>query len=105
MPWWVWVLIAAAVVAVLAAIVWQALARRRTGRLQKHFGPEYDRTLGGADSRRDAEAELQAREERRRTSRFSHSRRPPTSATQEGGRPCRRSLSTSRARPSLARTH
>ena len=66
MPWWVWVLIAAAVVAVLAAIVWQALARRRTGRLQKHFGPEYDRTLGGADSRRDAEAELQAREERRR---------------------------------------
>jgi hypothetical protein len=65
MPSWVWVLIAILVVAVLAVVVWQALARRRTGRLQQQFGPEYDRTLGTADSRRDAEAELQAREERR----------------------------------------
>jgi hypothetical protein len=65
MPSWVWVLIAIAVVAVLAVVVWQALARRRTGRLQHQFGPEYDRTLGTAESKRDAEAELQAREERR----------------------------------------
>jgi hypothetical protein len=65
MPSWVWVLIAIVVVAVLAVVVWQALARRRTGRLQQQFGPEYDRTLGTADSKRDAEAELQAREERR----------------------------------------
>jgi hypothetical protein len=65
MPSWVWVLIAIAVVAVLAVVVWQALARRRTGRLQEQFGPEYDRTLGTAESKRDAEAELQAREERR----------------------------------------
>jgi hypothetical protein len=65
MPSWVWVLIAIAVVAVLAVVVWQALARRRTGRLQQQFGPEYDRTLGTAQSKRDAEAELQAREERR----------------------------------------
>jgi hypothetical protein len=65
MPSWVWVLIAIAVVAVLAVAVWQALARRRTGRLQQQFGPEYDRTLTSADSKRDAEAELQAREERR----------------------------------------
>jgi FtsZ-interacting cell division protein ZipA len=65
MPSWVWVLIAIAVVAVLAVVVWQALARRRTGRLQQQFGPEYDRTLGTTDSKRDAEAELQAREERR----------------------------------------
>ena len=35
------------------------------GRLQEQFGPEYERTLGKADSKRDAEAELQAREERR----------------------------------------
>jgi len=66
MPSWVWVLIAIAVVAVLAVAVWRALARRRTGRLQQQFGSEYDRTVGKADSRRDAEAELQAREERRR---------------------------------------
>ena len=65
MPSWVWVLIAIAVIVVLAVVVWQALARRRTGRLQQQFGPEYERTLGNADSKRDAEAELQAREERR----------------------------------------
>jgi len=66
MPAWVWVLIAVGVVAVLAVVLWQALARRRTGRLQQQFGPEYDRAVGDAESRRDAEAELQAREERRR---------------------------------------
>ena len=65
MPSWVWVLIAIAVVAVLAVVVWQALAQRRTGKLQQQFGPEYDRTVGTADSKRDAEAELQARAERR----------------------------------------
>src|SRR6266566_4088191 len=63
---WVWVLIAVGVVAVLAVVLWQALARRRTGRLQRQFGPEYDRAVGGADDKRVAEAELQAREERRR---------------------------------------
>ena len=65
MPSWVWVLIAIAVVSVLGLVVWQALTRKRTGRLQEQFGPEYDRTLGKAESKRDAEAELQAREERR----------------------------------------
>ena len=65
MPSWGWVVIAIGLVAVLAVVVWQALARRRTGRLQQQFGPEYDRTLGTTDSKREAEAELQAREERR----------------------------------------
>jgi hypothetical protein len=65
MPAWVWVLIAIGIVLVLAALVWQAVARRRTGRLQQQFGPEYDRAVGGADSKRSAEADLQAREERR----------------------------------------
>jgi hypothetical protein len=63
---WVWVLIAIAIVVVLAMVLWQALARRRTGRLQERFGPEYGRTLEGAESKRIAEAELQSREERRR---------------------------------------
>lgn len=65
MPSWVWVLIAIAVVAILAVVVWQALTRRPTGRLQQQFGPEYERTIGKTDSKRDAEAELQAREDRR----------------------------------------
>jgi hypothetical protein len=66
MPSWVWVLIALAVVVVVAVVVWQALARRRTGRLQEKFGPEYERAVGTTDSKQEAEAELQAREERRR---------------------------------------
>jgi hypothetical protein len=66
MPSWVWVLIAVAVVLVLGIVVWQAMARRRSGKLQEQFGPEYDRTVETADSKREAEAELQAREERRR---------------------------------------
>ena len=65
MPSWLWVVIAIAVFVILVVVVWQALTRRRTGKLQQQFGPEYDRTLGKADSKRDAEAELQAREERR----------------------------------------
>ena len=64
MPSWVWVLIAIAVVAVVAVVVWQALARRRTGRLQETFGPEYERAVGTTDSKQEAEAELQAREGR-----------------------------------------
>jgi hypothetical protein len=65
MPVWAWVLIAVIVVLVAGFFVWQAAARRRTERLRGQFGPEYDRTIGTADSRRDAEAELVAREERR----------------------------------------
>jgi hypothetical protein len=65
MPAWVWVLIAVVVVVVVATAVWQAMARKKTGHLQDQFGPEYDRTVGTADSKRDAEAELKAREERR----------------------------------------
>jgi FtsZ-interacting cell division protein ZipA len=65
MPSWVWVLLAIAVVALLAVFLWQALARRRTSRLQQQFGPEYDRTLDTNDSKREAEAELQARQEHR----------------------------------------
>jgi FtsZ-interacting cell division protein ZipA len=65
MPAWVWIVIAVAVVAVLGMVMWQAMARRRTGRLQERFGPEYDRAVGSTGSKRDAESELQAREERR----------------------------------------
>lgn len=65
MPAWVWVLIIVAAVIVVAAVVWRALASRRTRTLQDRFGPEYNRTLEGSDSKRDAEAELRARAERR----------------------------------------
>jgi FtsZ-interacting cell division protein ZipA len=62
---WVWVLIVIGIAAVIAVVLGQTLTRRRTGRLQQRFGPEYDRAVDSAESKRQAEAELQAREERR----------------------------------------
>lgn len=63
---WVWVVIAIAVVAVLGLAIRQGVSRRRTVGLKQRFGPEYNRVVSSADSRRDAESELQGREERRR---------------------------------------
>jgi hypothetical protein len=66
MDTWVWILIAAAVVAVvLLAIAWAAARKRRSSHLREGFGPEYDRTVEEAGSRRRAESELSDREKRR----------------------------------------
>jgi hypothetical protein len=65
MPTWAWVVIAVGVVGLIAVVAWQVLVHRRTAKLQERFGPEYDRTIGAAESKRDAEAELRGREERR----------------------------------------
>ena len=62
---WIWVVIAIVVVVVIAVALWRLLAARRTGRLQGQFGPEYERTLESSRSRRQAEAELESRKERR----------------------------------------
>lgn len=63
MPQWIWVVVAAVVViGVLAVVAWLASRRRRTSRLQRQFGPEYDRTVGALGERRAAEAELAARQ-------------------------------------------
>jgi FtsZ-interacting cell division protein ZipA len=63
---WAWIVIAVAVVALVAVGIWQGSVRRRSSRLQSRFGPEYNRTLDASDSRREAESELSAREQRRR---------------------------------------
>jgi hypothetical protein len=65
MPAWAWALVAVGAVALIAVALWQALARRRTSRLRGRFGSEYDRVVESSESRRNAEAELAAREERR----------------------------------------
>ena len=65
MPVWLAVLIVVAVVVVVALVVWRAMASRRTQKLQERFGAEYDRTANEIGSRRQAESELAAREERR----------------------------------------
>ncbi|HEY1367236.1 MAG TPA: hypothetical protein VGF23_08990 [Gaiellaceae bacterium] len=65
MATWIWVIIAIAAVLVVAAVLWQAFARRRTAQLRGRFGPEYDRTVDERDGRRAAEADLRSRVERR----------------------------------------
>jgi hypothetical protein len=65
MPGWGWALIAVGVVVLVAIVVWQATRARRTHALRGRFGPEYDRTVEGSDSRRDAERELAERADRR----------------------------------------
>ena len=45
-------------VAVLALVLWAAVRRQRTAKLRDTFGSEYDRTVEGADKRREAEREL-----------------------------------------------
>jgi FtsZ-interacting cell division protein ZipA len=65
MSTWVWIVIAIAAVIVVAAVVWSGLRTRRTRTLREGFGPEYDRTVADAPSKREAEAELDARRKRR----------------------------------------
>lgn len=63
---WVWIVIAIAAAAVVAIVVLAVTRRQLTAKLQEAFGPEYDRIVAEAPSRReaDAEAELLERESR-----------------------------------------
>jgi hypothetical protein len=63
-PTWGWIVIAVAVL-IVAVAAWGMMKRRQTRQLQGQFGPEYDRTVDAADSKRAAEAELAARRDRR----------------------------------------
>jgi hypothetical protein len=65
MPAWAWVLIIAGAIVLLAAVLWRAVAARRSSSLRDQFGPEYDRTVESTDSKREAESELRARTDRR----------------------------------------
>jgi hypothetical protein len=68
MPAWSWVVIAAAIViavALVTVIARSAIRRRRTERLKKHFGPEYERAVGEAGDQGAAEKELVGRERKR----------------------------------------
>jgi hypothetical protein len=62
---WVWILIAVVVLVAIAVIAWAVQRSRRTSALKERFGPEYDRVASDASSKRDAEAELRGREQRR----------------------------------------
>ena len=65
MDTWVWIVIALVALVVVAGIVWSVVTSRRRARLQEGFGPEYDRVVEDAPSRREAEAELRERQARR----------------------------------------
>jgi hypothetical protein len=68
MPVWSWFFIAtAAVIAftLVLVVVLSAIGRKRTERLKKHFGPEYEPAVGDAGDQRAAEEELVARERKR----------------------------------------
>jgi hypothetical protein len=60
---WVVILVLAALV-IGGAAAWYYLQQQRSQELQKRFGPEYERVQQRAGSKRDAEKELQARQER-----------------------------------------
>jgi hypothetical protein len=61
---WVWIVIAVVAVGLVAAAVagWQVARRRR---LRATFGPEYERAVADAPTRREAESELDERLKRR----------------------------------------
>ena len=62
MELWMWIAIAVAVIVVLVLIL--LLTRRKSRRLKKRFGPEYDRTVERHDSKEAAHEELQRRADR-----------------------------------------
>lgn len=64
MPTWVVVLIVIAAVVVAGAVVWLVTQELQRKRLQRKFGPEYERAVADHDSPRAAQRELAAREKR-----------------------------------------
>ena len=61
---WVWIVIVAAVVIVIALVAWAIVNKRRTDELRGRFGPEYDRALRSDGGRREAESDLRERVDR-----------------------------------------
>jgi hypothetical protein len=58
------VILSIALVVAIGVSVWLFQTIRRSKALQERFGPEYDKTLAERRSKREAEAELAAREKR-----------------------------------------
>ena len=68
MAWWVWLVVVVVVVAgvlVAVAVDRRRKQQRRTAALRDRFGPEYDRVIAASAGRRQGEAELERRLERR----------------------------------------
>ncbi len=61
----IWIAVAVGVLIILALIGWGVARARRRRRLRDRFGPEYERTMERADSKREAERDLAERESHR----------------------------------------
>ena len=64
MPAWLIVVLVVVALLVLGAAAWYLIARQRTDRLRRRFGPEYQRTVETLGSRTRAETDLEARSRR-----------------------------------------
>jgi hypothetical protein len=64
MELWQIALIVVAAIVVVGAVLWLMNQRNRTEHLTERYGPEYQRTLEATGDKREAERELQDREER-----------------------------------------
>ena len=94
MPVWGWVVLGVAVIVVVVLAGLLVVANRRTAALRRRFGPEYDRTVAATGDKRDAETNLEERQDRR--SRTIHPGRSPrwlASATSAIGERCNHSSS------------
>lgn len=68
MPVWQWISIAVAAVILVAALIVAASVasrRKKSERLKRHYGPEYERLVSETGGERAAQEELAARERRR----------------------------------------
>lgn len=66
MPTWGWVVVGiAGFVAIVVGLAMLLVEQRRTTRLRGRFGPEYERAVHTEGGRREAEAQLRDREQRR----------------------------------------
>jgi hypothetical protein len=64
-PTWAWIVIVVVAIALVLAALPLVASRRRRERLKGRFGPEYEQTVAKRGGRREAERELQQREEKR----------------------------------------
>jgi hypothetical protein len=58
MDTWIWIVIVVVVAVLAAGLAYGIAMQRRSSQLKKRFGPEYDRAVEEAGSRREAESEL-----------------------------------------------
>jgi hypothetical protein len=65
MPVWGWIVIAVAAIVLAALLIWRISVSRRASGLRDRFGPEYDRVAEELDDKKEVEAELAHRVERR----------------------------------------